>query len=586
MSESNGVEALEGSSSLPQASSTSSSSPLASTDAVSKAVDACQRGNLEVLEQLLFTGLSPNIVDQDGCSLLHWAAINNRVPIVRCLLEKGADPNAIGGLLVSTPLHWATRVGQLASTALLVQKGARADIRDAQGYAPIHLAVQGNHTHLIAYLLEKFDYCRDITDNSGMTPTMWCAYRSFSMFPMRLFVRGGANLNMKEHLQSNTAMHIAAAEKNVYAIRELIEGNADLSLRNNDKETPLDVARNQRNQTIIRLLEEAAREQHLLPMSFKQRIGRKINAKYIYALFPFLSLLSTFLLFTFTHWAVALSIISIAFLLLTLYIRFDFHSPKQSLVPIGTTASEPIFLVLTWSLYVHLYVPWWTQLLFLISIGVLFVSFLRVVFRNPGVVPRSSDHSHFVEEVESSRAHFNYCFTCWVPRQPHSKHCSSCDRCVKGFDHHCPWVHQCITRSNHRDFLLFVLSATLSSSIHVIACIVMLTGDIRDYGFGFALQENAWVVITMILSGFHSLALFALTCTQLDQISVRTTTNERIKSHRHAHGVGHSAHWSASSAMATAGNDSAMESGVHFVREPVTIGSRIRNLLEFCAHTE
>ena len=64
MSESNGVEALEGSSSLPQASSTSSSSPLASTDAVSKAVDACQRGNLEVLEQLLFTGLSPNIVDQ------------------------------------------------------------------------------------------------------------------------------------------------------------------------------------------------------------------------------------------------------------------------------------------------------------------------------------------------------------------------------------------------------------------------------------------------------------------------------------------------------------------------------------------
>lgn len=53
----------------------------------------------------------------------------------------------------------------------------------------------------------------------GMTPTMWCAYRSFSMFPMRLFVRGGANLNMKEHLQSNTAMHIAAAEKNVYAIR-------------------------------------------------------------------------------------------------------------------------------------------------------------------------------------------------------------------------------------------------------------------------------------------------------------------------------------------------------------------------------
>ena len=34
--------------------------------------------------------------------------------------------------------------------------------------------------------------------------------------------------------------------------RELTEGHADLSVRNNDKETPLEVARNQRNQTIIR----------------------------------------------------------------------------------------------------------------------------------------------------------------------------------------------------------------------------------------------------------------------------------------------------------------------------------------------
>lgn len=171
-------------------------------------VAACIVGSLPILRYLLEVGADCNVPRSDGCLPLHIAIVSPHADesLLAELLRAGAEVNGReedGG----TPLHCAVRGKSLAHVKMLVEHGAVVDATEYKvTTTPLLIAAFSNQTDVASYLLAKgADPNKAQNDSAGTTPLFAAALQG-DLATVDILLEAGADPNFVDTSGYTTVM--------------------------------------------------------------------------------------------------------------------------------------------------------------------------------------------------------------------------------------------------------------------------------------------------------------------------------------------------------------------------------------------
>ncbi|CAD8085056.1 unnamed protein product [Paramecium primaurelia] len=192
--------------------------------------------------------------------------------------------------------------------------------------------------------------------------------------------------------------------------------------------------------------------------------------------------------------------------------------------PFNFFISPQIWIVLHPSLPIISYVMYFSCVLFL----------FLTQFTDPGIIPRKEiiekmkDENllHFIPtENDNADYQVKICVTCMIKKPPRSNHCAECDNCVDVFDHHCPFVNNCIGKRNYAYFISFISTLTMAAisfGIELLSFVILIaTTDEK--------VQQILIIVLMIPFGICIILIFGLLIFHIFLIITGKTTKEQLK---------------------------------------------------------
>ncbi|XP_024631328.1 protein S-acyltransferase 24 [Medicago truncatula] len=445
---------------------------------------AAAYGDLEKLRRL---------VEQEGCLVtepdglgyyvIQWAALNNHTAVAQYIIDHGGDINATdrNG---QTALHWSAVRGCIEVAELLLKEGAELNSADKYGYQTTHVAAQYGHTAFLYHLVSKWNAEPDVPDNEGRSPLHWAAYKGFADFIcLLLFLDSHRGHQDKEGW---TPLHMAAMKGNLEACRVLVKAGGkkeDMMVTDNTGLTPSQLVSHNHEQVAF-FLENSLR-------MFEVRLESLGD----FVVLSGLKCIISMLFFTYIYSVVL--------------------------------ATNMPTLTTTTGLF-----GWFGALL--ATVG--FVMFHMCSKKDPGYI-RMNGHYDIkkMQDYEPFLLAGNWsqlCSTCKIVRPLRAKHCSTCDRCVEQFDHHCPIVSNCIGKKNKRDFFALLVLETSAMLVIGVVCLKRLIHLPLPSSFGIKFVGS---ISFLIADYIFFWPMLGLTVEQASNISSNLTTNEMINHERYSY---------------------------------------------------
>lgn len=124
------------------------------------------------------------------------------------------------------------------------------------------------------------------------------------------------------------------------------------------------------------------------------------------------------------------------------------------------------------------------------------------------------------------------CATCQIPKPPRSSHCSICQACIMDFDHHCPFVGNCIGGRNKRFFVSYVVltgicSAYLFATSIAVCVITFFSSEQFNDGLTALLRMPGLFLCAIITLG-STWCMLPFSCFHIFLLCRNRTTKEHL----------------------------------------------------------
>ncbi|GJN38936.1 hypothetical protein PR202_gb28018 [Eleusine coracana subsp. coracana] len=397
-------------------------------------------------------------------------------------------------------LQWAALNNRVAAAQYIIEHGADVNAVDHTGQTALHWSAVRGHIQ-VAELLLKEGAKVDAADLYGYQMTHVAAQYGQTAFIYHIVAKWNADPDVPDNDgRSCTPLHWAAIRGNLEACTVLVQAGKkdDLMVKDKTGLTPAQLAADKNHRQVAFFLDNARRV-------YDRGCGgnTKLGKLSKIGLAPLLWCIIITMLITYIH-----SVISGQYVM-------------------NMTATFGMFA--------------WSGV-FLATAGL--VMFYKCSRKDPGYINmniRSSQNQRDDEpllKVElDNPALISGPVVGQIVRPVRSKHCSTCDRCVEQFDHHCPWVSNCIGKKNKWEFFMFLTLEVLAMIITGSAAIIrVVTDPASPSSFGawvrYSAVHHTGAVSFVAMDLFLFFGVAVLTIVQASQIAKNITTNEVANSMR------------------------------------------------------